>query len=135
MASQVYSGTGNFTYTNNTGQNVRVIINYLSSTNSKSYPSIDISWGSTSSPVTASTYGGAGKQVIGRNLAYQANYGTGTGAVISANGALDVLGGFDETILVAPTELILAPGHIFSATARDPVAITAYNIVVIPEAG
>ena len=29
MAAQVLSGTGNVTYTNSTGQNVRVVINYL----------------------------------------------------------------------------------------------------------
>ena len=30
MASQVISGTSNPTYTNNTGQNVRVILNFVS---------------------------------------------------------------------------------------------------------
>ena len=29
MAAQVLSGSGNITYTNSTGQNVRVVINYL----------------------------------------------------------------------------------------------------------
>ena len=29
MASQVLSGTGDVTYTNNTGQNVRIVINYM----------------------------------------------------------------------------------------------------------
>ena len=29
MAAQVLSGSGNVTYTNSTGQNVRVVINYL----------------------------------------------------------------------------------------------------------
>ena len=29
MASQVLSGTGDVTYTNNTGQNVRIVINYV----------------------------------------------------------------------------------------------------------
>ena len=30
MAAQVLSGTGNVTYTNTTGQNVRIVINYVS---------------------------------------------------------------------------------------------------------
>ena len=29
MASQVLTGTGDVTYTNNTGQNVRIVINYM----------------------------------------------------------------------------------------------------------
>ena len=29
MAAQVLSGSGNVTYTNSTGQNVRLVINYL----------------------------------------------------------------------------------------------------------
>ena len=30
MAAQVLSGTGNVTYTNTTGQNVRIVVNYVS---------------------------------------------------------------------------------------------------------
>ena len=29
MAAQVLSGTGNVTYTNTTGQNVRIVVNYV----------------------------------------------------------------------------------------------------------
>lgn len=33
MASEVFSGSSNFSYKNNTGQNVRVVINYMASAN------------------------------------------------------------------------------------------------------
>ena len=32
MASQVLSGSGSVSYTNNTGQNVRIVINFMSGT-------------------------------------------------------------------------------------------------------
>lgn len=40
MASQVFSGTSNPTYTNNTGKNVRVIINFLSNATSVNWSGI-----------------------------------------------------------------------------------------------
>lgn len=138
MASQVYSGSGNFTYTNNTGQNVRVIINFVRSLNpspSVAYPysPVTISWAG----VTISSYSGEGTQNIGRNLAVFNIFGTGGSAQVS-NAASNVYGAGDESIVSAPTEIMLAPTQTFSITAPIlPIGsiITAYNIVVIPEAG
>ena len=49
MASQVLSGSSNPTYTNNTGQNVRVILNFLSSATTISWAGVSIN--SSTSPL------------------------------------------------------------------------------------
>jgi hypothetical protein len=119
MASQVLSGSGNVSYTNNTGQNVRVIINYLAC------PSIvNVSWAG----VTISSEIATGVNA-GRNAAF--GLATGSTATVVANNSKP---GGSGTFL--PTEIMLAAGQTFaisSANLSNP--ITAYNIVVIPEAG
>ena len=128
MASQVLSGSSNVSYTNNTGQNVRIVINYMKAAaqtplGNKPYL-ISMSWAgvSISGPQNSSSY------AIGRNLAYN-NFGSGG---ISANNFST-----DAEINLntsgnpgLPTELMLAPGQTLAITG-----INAYNIVVIPEAG
>ena len=131
MASQVLSGSSNVSYTNNTGQNVRIVINYMAGVNVSTpqgpYQSVSMSWAgvSVNAPLTA----------IGRNLAFSnsesANSYNSTGVGLAANNALgaafnSLLGISDGAL---PTELMLAPGQTFSASCA------AYNIVVIPEAG
>jgi hypothetical protein len=59
MASQVLSGSSNPTYTNNTGQNVRIVINFMSSTTSGE---ITINWAGVS--VTQGNI-----EAIGKNIA------------------------------------------------------------------
>lgn len=115
MASQVLSGSGSVSYTNNTGQNVRIVINYMSSSSS-STPGIIINWGAASAPLRVQLVG-TSVSAIGRNLAFNTGTtGAGSNGLLSSGNAL-------------PTELMLAPGQIFSA------ACGLYNIVVIPEAG
>ena len=89
MASTVLSGSTNPTYTNNTGQNVRVVINFMASPTT-------INWGGVSQSAT-------GASAIGRNIAGistigSASNGTGTGA------------------FSLPTELMLSTSQTFSAT-------------------
>ena len=111
MASQVLSGSGNVSYTNNTGQNVRVIINFYSGVST-------ISWaGLTHNPNPS----GGGGVTLGRNLAVSNN----ANFPISANNILS-----PSFIGSAPTEIMLTPAQTFSA-----VSTGVYNIVVIPEAG
>jgi hypothetical protein len=133
MASQVLSGSSNVSYTNNTGQNVRIVINYMSGISIQNpvggtYKSIGITWAgvSVSAPFAA----------IGRNLAFSSlefsNSAYGNGIGLSANNALindfnPSAGIFGDGAL--PTEIMLAPGQTFGASCG------AYNIVVIPEAG
>jgi hypothetical protein len=114
MASQVFSGSSNFSYTNNTGQNVRVVINFMRKVGGTTPMSIN--WAGTGASSTLNT--------IGRNLAFSILYGSVGGAV--ANNA----DGSASANTALPTEIMLAPGQTFSASN-----ISAYNIVVIPEAG
>jgi len=142
MASQVLSGSSNPSYTNNTGQNVRVVINFMSNTTS-------ISWAGVSVSSSVST--------IGRNIAFRElvdRTGENVNSTISIPQTLTPgVGGYapplNNTLSIPrggslslssnncasssgtalPTELMLAPSQTFSATCG------AYNIVVIPEAG
>ena len=118
MAAQVLAGTGALTYTNNTGENVRIVINYLEVQGSGSGGGGTMSWG------------GGGycnfPQLVtfGKNLAATREDGQNVGRVSG--------GSFDG----APTELALANGDTFSfsAPSHNNVSYT-YNILVIPESG
>jgi len=133
MASQVLSGTGDVTYTNNTGQNVRIVTNYMKLNNSSSinFGSITVSFGGVST--TVSTYGGT----IGRGIAGTTR-DTGSGATASQNFAKGILTAGE--IEGVPLEIILAPTETFSVVGNaqanvSTITIAAYNMVVIPEAG
>jgi len=153
MASQVLSGASNPSYTNNTGQNVRVVINYMSSSLINGQQRIALNWAGISASANAPSYNKVNSTInysepfaIGRNLASITFYSqkvespglTASPATISstistnnAGGALpigDANQGTDFSI-VLPTELMIASGQTFSATCSE------YNIVVIPEAG
>jgi hypothetical protein len=110
MASQVLSGSSNVSYTNNTGQNVRIVINYMSGVTSGGSTTLTVNWAGVSATGLFNA--------IGRNLATSGIISTANNGLItsSSNSAL-------------PTELMLAPSQTFSAICG------AYNIVVIPEAG
>jgi len=135
MASQVLSGSSNPSYTNNTGQNVRIVINYMAAATT-------INWAGISASSAAIT--------IGRNLGFtNLQVASVSGRVASVRTVLpdgrvvvsDPRPGDILTVTVAannaiagesgalPTELMLASGQTFSATCG------AHNIVVIPESG
>ena len=119
MASQVFSGSGNFSYTNNTGQNVRIIINYFEG-NTFSYI-VNVSWAGVTTRIPPQ---GTDSLKFGRNIAFNSTTNSGNNLVGGVGGA--------------PTEIMIAPGQNFAITAntsQSTSAITAYNIVVIPEAG
>jgi hypothetical protein len=130
MAATVLSGDGSFTYTNTTGGNVRVIINYYTnyrSTNNGTSHFL-MSWGTPTVSIDSGSGQAITTQVItfGRNLAHS----TG-GIAISANNML----GSNATAAL-PTEIMLPPGQTFTVTAKDSARpLGPYNIVVIPEAG
>ena len=142
MASQVLSGTGPVSYTNNTGENVRVVINFLEwGASSGVNDNIVLSWGAGSVNIACRNRG-----AIGRNLAFNIqrvekltnsstiNYGV-------ANNGVSIIDDFDITPsinLTSPTEVMLAPGGTFSTSVTGTAAdstIKGYNIVVIPEGG
>jgi hypothetical protein len=150
MASQVLSGASNPSYTNNTGQNVRVIINYMRSIITQSgttdrftglstptIETITINWAGLSAtaensyssslvtpaigaPLTLVTTGAPGPILIGKSLG---TFATVEGGTVS-NGAWSPRASF-----ALPLEILLAPGQTFSAVC------SAYNIIVIPENG
>ena len=137
MASQVFSGTNqtSFTYTNNTGQNVRVVINYLRAVSRNAPRTCNLSAG-----YLGITYGGGTGALdftVGRNLAFynytENNSATGIAVAAAGNNAYgNTAGGtVDKLIDGFPTELMLAPSQVFSITS----ASISYNIVVIPENG
>lgn len=145
MASTVLSGTDKtiLTYTNNTGQNVRVIINYLR-LGSKSDNSPIISAGN----LTITGDKGEG-YIIGRNLAFSQSYlqgGSGTSIAVGLAANNGVFGGslsYSSTSVTGalPTELMLSAGEVFSIRYAKTISIGeygnafSYNIVIIPENG
>lgn len=158
MASIVLSGTSatssNPLYTNNTGGNVRVVINYMKSPSNTA--NITLRWGNTGNPVIETE----GLQVIGRNLAtsyidiskapnqagsYSGGFTYSSYGTANNNNALPRLATASESYFAGalgtinssritgsgalPTELMLSNGEIFGATCGN------YNIVIIPENG
>jgi len=153
MASQVFSGTDqqSFTYTNNTGQNVRIIINYLRialGSAGANPGNCKITAGNLVFPTVQSTNNfNIIRLVIGRNLAFTqyATNDTGLITTISSNNAY--ISQFDnlENEVALATELMISSGQVFSivATPRGGTsgsvsiqsAAFSYNFVIIPENG
>ena len=125
MAATVLSGTGNVSYTNNTGQNVRIIINYL------------INYGNATGTITVSNSDGTGidillraDTVIGKNLAYSNHNGN----VHSQNSnTSDTSYDTSDENPGIPLEVAVEPGGTFSVTTSNNA--TRHNILIIPEAG
>lgn len=123
MASQVLSGSRNPSYTNNTGQNVRIVINYMNSSQG-----ITLNWAGVSASAPNAT-------AIGRNLAFHVGAGsetpttTGTLSIMANNMAIFESGAAQRVNEALPTEIMLAPNQSFSASCN------VYNIVVIREDG
>jgi hypothetical protein len=121
MASTVLSGSSNVTYTNNTGQNVRVVINFAKTAST----GLNMSWSATGGGTVSIT---SFLTSIGRNLAfYEGNSNTNT---ITSNNAISS----SNTEGALPTEIMLAAGQTFSLSSITST-VSSYNIVIIPEAG
>ena len=119
MAAQVLSGTGNVSYTNTTGQNVRVVINLIRMYNI---------------PGTLTLPGGITMDikeytVLGKSMAF-ANPG-GVSLYGEKGGQPE---GYANGFAV-PTEFALANGDTFSISSTTSTSIRGYNIIIIPEAG
>ena len=116
MAAQVLSGSGNVSYTNSTGQNVRLVINYLKTSEDGTC---------TMTFQGASLYINRGS--YGKTLAYRDDHGNSSGSWTSA---MSEGSGYQSNAAV-PLEIALSNGETFSLTN----AIEGYNIIIIPEAG
>ena len=123
MAAQVLTGTGNVSYTNSTGQNVRLVINYLK-VGAISGGTANITFGDCKTIVINqnSTYG--------KSLAYYKQTG-GTVSVTSEKSCPIENQSGGEPL---PLEIALANGDTFSIQATNATNIS-YNIIIIPEAG
>jgi len=128
MAATVLNGEGNVSYTNNTGQNVRIVINYLSN------------YGAATGTITVSNSDGTSidlvlkkDSVIGRNLAFT-QYSTSPSSMMGSNAtSTDGDHGNADSVNGLPTEIAMSPGGTFSVTISNNAI--KYNILVIPEAG
>lgn len=142
MASQVFSGTNklSFTYTNNTGQNVRVVINYLNAYIPASFRPLTLSAGDLN---LSYSYEGGTSVTLGRNLAfykYVQNLSLSDGTTIAGNNAYVTstqTSNYQDELAGFPTELMLSPGQVFAINvgSNNGAGGFSYNIVVIPEAG
>lgn len=120
MASQVLSGNSPFSYTNNTGQNVRVVIGYLDAS---------IPAGTTGGSIIVSFPGvtiqynpAASGLVMGKNLP------NATGLATQVP---------NEIYLSQGQTISISTGYVLNGGAGPIVSNGAvrYNILVIPEAG
>ena len=125
MASIVNAGTGNWSYTNNTGGNVRVIIGFFyNNTTSQSY---DAGLTQTIAGVTvASATNGTNMSFIGfgKHVTYQRGSNSGGYQVKGHVG--NTGGGFVD-------EFWLADGQSASVNGVSWMSPKGYNIVIIPE--
>ena len=159
MASQVLSGASNPSYTNNTGQNVRLLMNYIANCTSMTWAGVTVTGDSTvgkdvmtingeiRSFEAAAASGATQELTVSSTKAtgiYQSTATVGTRIQTQAPrlSAAQYLGSDDVatanvhfiplTITPGgefPTELVLADGEAFSALSG------AFNIVVIKEDG
>jgi hypothetical protein len=127
MAATVLNGTGTVNYTNSTGGNVRVIINYFGSSNPGDYTKgFGITIAAGGSSFTAQ-YAAA----IGKNLALNSGisgingYGNASNMVVTDSN--------EAQNNALPVEFYLSSSQTFNATLSGGTA--QYNIVVIPENG
>mgnify|MGYP001443967477 CR=1 FL=1 len=141
MAATVYTGRKqNFTYTNNTGGNVRVIIYWLYVDQTAGADRLTMRWGTQTSggwPSNASyknwaesyDWGGSKDFHMGKNIMSS----NGPHDHVSSNAKSDSSGAF-----AYPSEIYLANGHVFEilctgSTSNVQERMIGYNIVVIPE--
>lgn len=131
MAATVLTGTGTFSYTNSTGGNVRVIINYFGPTapngDGTDY-GIQISAG-------GATIISSNAVAIGKNLATGQWYiggSTGSQSSIAAN---MVIKGSLTYPTGLPVELALASTQSITISKITGSGLAQYNILIIPENG
>ena len=126
MAATVLNGKGNVSYTNNTGQNVRLVFNFLKKEGS-SDATITVS-NSTGDNLIMSLLGDC---VIGKNLAFldTVTNAYNISGIAGQNAFTNHAGGMEGL----PTEVAMGAGETFSIVASD--GYIHYNIIVIPEAG
>ena len=139
MTATVYTGRRqNFTYTNNTGGNVRVIIYWLYVYQTNGSDRLQMRWGTQTSgefPTNTSytnwaetdDWGGSTTFHMGKNCIFN-----------NASDHMSSNSKRDGNSFAYPSEIYLANGHVFEikstgSTSDIEERIMGYNIVVIPE--
>ena len=124
MAAQVLSGNGNVSYTNSTGQNVRVVINFLEVNRLGGQPVVSFPGNNITVPQGV---------CYGKSLGYQHSSGRSDSGLLGQNATYS--GSGSGSIQPLPLEVAIANGDTFSITSSNSRNIKGYNIVIIPEAG
>ena len=124
MASQVLSGVSNPTYTNNTGQNVRLILSFMDNVTSVSWAGVTANLSNFKLDYPVSRWSNGQIQVTGGGQSMFPTYTTSGGTRLPNSPA--TIGNFK---MVPPHQLTLAPGQTFSAVCGP------YNIIIIKEDG
>lgn len=142
MASTVLNGTGNFSYTNNTGQNVRVVVYGMtvSWSDAKTSPTVGQIFAITAgnSAFSFAIQPGINNAFVtfGKGVAAGASNDEVTPVYNISQNMLAYCSNLD-IVAAMPTEYMLAPGQTISSTAT-PLSnppIISYNMLVIPENG
>jgi hypothetical protein len=125
MAATILSGTGNVSWTNNTGGNVRVVVNYFGSNNVASTTNgVGISISAGGPTFTASF-----AKAIGKNLAFSG--GAASLGYVSNNMIVNDTN--ESTQQALPIEFYVPATQTFSITLSNGTA--SYNILILPEDG
>ena len=124
MAAQVLHGSGNVTYTNSTGQNVRLVINFLE------LPNVG---GDTTVSFPGTSLVATRNAMYGKTLGYRSRI-SGEAGLVASMAAHNPGHGVQE-INPIPLEIALANGETFSITGNTSANVGGYNIIIIPEAG
>ena len=138
MAATVHSGTGNFSYTNSTGGNVRVIIGHVlcNTSDSSSNSGIKMRFGTSGSAYVFSVAGGTNQSFggFGKHLCYiMSDYAGGSS---SGTGAAKGMFGYAKSNTCFADEIWLANGHSIDIQAvSGSYPIKSYNVLTIPEDG
>ncbi len=119
MAAQVLSGSGNVTYTNTTGQNVRIVINYVNILTGAGNGTMSFQ-GVTVSLIAGTSYG--------KTLALRDNFGGGTGA--SATQTMAAQTGGESVRTAVPLEIAVATGETFSNTQNNFIIINKSSTII-----
>jgi hypothetical protein len=134
MAATVLTGTGTANYTNSTGDNVRVIINYFGSSNSSND---SLGYG-ISLVVGSASFTAPGATSIGKNLALNSGFLASSTTQIAFGNSINMTVRNNSTDEVEnqslPVEFYLQSGQTFSMSLGNG-GTAQYNILVIPEAG
>ena len=126
-AGTVYNGQGDFNYTNNTGENVRLIMGHIAQEGSGYHSYMNLYWGPSTAEQNSAGYSGQ----------------RGTGKWSMVNNPLNN-GGFstgNPGKYHGPNEFWLAPGDFFSTSIYNPhpsqatAAVGGYSFIAMPESG